>query len=1031
MLGRLSVLDAVDPGPRRGPLPPRARTRAVGARAAHLPLRSRRAGRPGRVGGGPRPRRAVRGGHERGRLPQPGARRRAPARRRARRRRERPAAAHRPRPPRPRHLPRRAGRRPRTGAVVTRGAISAAAGRCDRRAGCSTRSATSTAIAAACSAATSTPSTTWPGGRRCRRWWPRCGRPSSPPRWPTTTCAACSAGSSTSTVSTATRLVDADPVLRLGLLARHDRRRLGFTRFDGRVDRVPTPSPTDGGALAPTSLEAYAVCPRRYFLGQVLRVPVAERPEDIQRISARDKGSLVHEILERFLARETALERSERIRPGQRWSEAHAAVLDEIADEVFDEYVQRGLTGRALLWELDRSAIRRDLHRFLTEDDRRRSRQACVPDAVELRFGPGDATPVAVHLRDGRSLAFKGVVDRIDRADTGRVVVVDYKTGGDRDFSDLVHDPVMRGTKLQLPIYGLAARARYGEVDVRTSYWFLSEKAGFKERGYDLDDASLDRFGEAVEVIVHGIESGAFPARPGAEDTFRSTFANCSYCDFDPICPNDREQAWQRVKAAPVLSAYVELSEGDVTVDDARPTTRSRRDGAPRPPIGTTTTSRPAIASGVTSTTRCSSRRAPAPARPRRSSSASSSWSRPGGPSCAPSPPSPSPRRPPASCAIAFARSSSGSPTADPRRAEPTGRPRRWPRSTSRCSTHAARLRPAHPGRAPVRSRAAAHLRGLRRDPVGRRVRRALAGLPRRAARRRGDAARPCSGRWSPTCASITSGRSPASSTATGTSSSTIHPPASSRPRSMPARCSTAATSGVVRARVCRDPADKLLEHLSGLEGYTRRLAEAGSDLEVLELLTNAPRLTAPGGRKDNWDGHVDDIKAHAGRGPARPETGIVEAVVQSALANLLVGLAELTRRRRRGASPRRRPRVPRPAGAGPRAAAHPSRGDGPAARHLHPPAHRRVPGHRSHPARAGRAHRLRRTARRRRADSDWHDLAGPAWAPLLRRRSEAGDLPVPAGRRGHVPRGPPHATSTNRSSSRGTTGRCPPSSTG
>jgi ATP-dependent helicase/nuclease subunit B len=359
-------------------------------------------------------------------------------------------------------------------------------------------------------------------------------------------------------------LVAADPVLGLGLLARHDRQRLGFTRFDGRVDRVNTPSPTDGGALAPTSLEAYAVCPRRYFMAQVLRVPVAERPEDIQRISPRDKGSLVHEILERFLARETALDRSERIRPGQRWSDAHAVVLDEIADEVFDEYVQRGLTGRTLLWELDRSAIRRDLHRFLTEDDRRRSERACVPEAVELRFGPGDATPVAVHLRDGRSLAFKGVADRIDRTDSGRVVVVDYKTGGDRNFSDLVNDPVMRGTKLQLPIYGLAARARYDEVDVRTSYWFLSEKADFKERGYDLDDASLDRFGEALEVIVHGIESGAFPARPGAEDSFLSTFANCSYCDFDPICPTDREQAWERVKAAPVLSAYVELSEGDV-----------------------------------------------------------------------------------------------------------------------------------------------------------------------------------------------------------------------------------------------------------------------------------------------------------------------------------------------------------------------------------------------------------------------------------------------------------------------------------
>ncbi|HVN50251.1 MAG TPA: PD-(D/E)XK nuclease family protein, partial [Acidimicrobiales bacterium] len=357
-------------------------------------------------------------------------------------------------------------------------------------------------------------------------------------------------------------LAGSDPVLRLGLLARRERRRAGFTRFDGDASRVRGPSPADAGALAPTSLEAYAVCPRRYFLRQVLRVSVDERPEEIQRISARDRGSLVHEILERFLARETARERGERVRPNQRWSAGHAAALDAIAEEVFDEYEQKGLTGRALLWELDRAAIGRDLHRFLTADDSRRAEHGCVPEAAEVAFGPRDGTPVTVRLRDGRALAFKGVIDRVDLTDEGAAVVVDYKTGSDRDFRDLETDPVRRGTKLQLPVYGLAARARYGDVGVRSSYWFLNERAGFKERGYQLDPTRLERFGETLEVILHGIESGAFPARPGAEDPFRSTFENCTYCDFDPVCPNDRERAWQRVKGAPVLAGYVGLSEG-------------------------------------------------------------------------------------------------------------------------------------------------------------------------------------------------------------------------------------------------------------------------------------------------------------------------------------------------------------------------------------------------------------------------------------------------------------------------------------
>jgi RecB family exonuclease len=363
-------------------------------------------------------------------------------------------------------------------------------------------------------------------------------------------------------------LASSDEVLRLGLLARHERRRQGFSRFDGDVARVATPSPTEGGALSPTSLQSYAVCPRRYLFAQVLRVSVTERPETIQRISARERGSLVHEILERFLAHETDLERDQRVRPDQPWSAAHMAVLAEIADEVFDEYEQKGLTGRALLWDLDRAAIRRDLQRFLTEDDRRREARRCIPEAAELSFGPADGTPVTIALHDGRTLGFKGFADRIDLTEDGGAVVVDYKTGRDEDYRALEDDPVVRGTMLQLPIYGLAARARYGPVPVHSSYWFLNERAGFKELGYDLDAERLDRFVDALEVIVGGIESGAFPGRPGAEDTYRSKFANCRRCDFDPICPNDRERAWQRAKDAPVLAGYVKLSEGRDTKDD-------------------------------------------------------------------------------------------------------------------------------------------------------------------------------------------------------------------------------------------------------------------------------------------------------------------------------------------------------------------------------------------------------------------------------------------------------------------------------
>ena len=331
-------------------------------------------------------------------------------------------------------------------------------------------------------------------------------------------------------------LVDLDPVLGLGLSARRQRASRGFTRFDGRVTGASIPSPTEAGALSATSLQDYATCPRRYLLGKVLRVSAPERPEDIQRISARDRGSLVHQVLEDFIRLQVDRPRGERIPPDRRWSADDGAVLDEIADRVFVDYEQHGLTGRTLLWELDRASIRRDLQGFLVADDVYRARAGVVPEQVELAFGPGDGQPVTIDLAGGRRLTFKGFADRVDLADDGSAVVLDYKTGGARTYEDLTEaDPVARGTKLQLPIYGLAARSRFGPGPVRSQYWFISEKGAFRTIGYELTDEVVDQLHTTLEVMVDGIEEGVFPGRPGKSQ--RDSFENCRYCDFDAVCP--------------------------------------------------------------------------------------------------------------------------------------------------------------------------------------------------------------------------------------------------------------------------------------------------------------------------------------------------------------------------------------------------------------------------------------------------------------------------------------------------------------
>ena len=115
--------------------------------------------------------------------------------------------------------------------------------------------------------------------------------------------------------------------------------------------------------LSPTSLETWAVCPLRYFLGRVLNLSALDDPEEETVISRLNRGSLVHEILEKFLEEAAASGRLPV--DGQPWSEESAQRLREIAGDVFREYERRDLTGKTVLWVVEREKILADLDKFL------------------------------------------------------------------------------------------------------------------------------------------------------------------------------------------------------------------------------------------------------------------------------------------------------------------------------------------------------------------------------------------------------------------------------------------------------------------------------------------------------------------------------------------------------------------------------------------------------------------------------------------------------------------------------------------
>ena len=344
-----------------------------------------------------------------------------------------------------------------------------------------------------------------------------------------------------------------------------------LTEFDGNLSGV---TGVAGVQLAPanspvsaTSLEAWATCPFRYFLGHILRLSALESPEDAATISALERGSLMHDILEEFARK--VISQGRLPAPGQPWSQEYRNQMDEITRSHFQDAEQRGVTGRPLLWDLARQEILDDLETFLEEDTILRARHGTIALMAEANFGAGSDSPVVQESETG--LHFRGRIDRIDLADGGKsALVIDYKTGSPSPYSALDEDVIDRGKRLQLGVYSLAARRLFPDVTkVEAAYWFTRTAARprFAPSSYlDIDDVETgDRFRHGVASIIEGIGSGLFPARPGpwVSHPERPGHENCRYCDFNSLCPSRRGDLWQQKKSDPSIAGYLALSGED------------------------------------------------------------------------------------------------------------------------------------------------------------------------------------------------------------------------------------------------------------------------------------------------------------------------------------------------------------------------------------------------------------------------------------------------------------------------------------
>ena len=355
-------------------------------------------------------------------------------------------------------------------------------------------------------------------------------------------------------------LVAGDVVLERALALRDGRAADVVTVYDG--DLTSRPVPAFDRPIAPTRIEAWAACPHAYFVRYLLGVAPVDEPAELLDLSPLDRGSAIHAAID-ALQREVLDGRLPA--PGDDgWSDEHAAALRAFLETICDDLEHGGRTGRAAYWATSRLALAAELDGWVRAEREHWEGRRLL--ASEHRF-VDDAT-VSLALADGRAIAFRGSIERVDRLPDGTLVVTDHKTGSvSKKYKDLKDDPTAHGLLFQLPVYAAAARALDGRPDalVRAEYAFFA-KAKYERLPVVFDDAAWKLTLARLADVVDGIEARLFPATP--EPPGWRHHVACPYCEPDELGTTERFPEWERKRHDPRLARWFGEDGGDVAEGD-------------------------------------------------------------------------------------------------------------------------------------------------------------------------------------------------------------------------------------------------------------------------------------------------------------------------------------------------------------------------------------------------------------------------------------------------------------------------------
>lgn len=295
-----------------------------------------------------------------------------------------------------------------------------------------------------------------------------------------------------------------------------------------------------------SSFETLAKCPFRFFITKVLKTNEKKENSDIDLVSALERGSIIHKVLE--------TEGLDKFDPDN---------LSILVSDKISELITTGALPSETSGELNKIEIMGLIETVLALHKQKIEAGFNVYSVEEKIEGTFE-TP------DG-PIFIKGKMDRVDVNGASQYSIVDYKTGEyspKTDFFDF-------GKRLQLGLYAILLEDKMKVNSLE--YWYLRKNPKDLIERIALSDEEMSNIKHSISDITSIMTSGivaprnySFSQRRGEKvDGPVSEEDNCKNCEVSDICFSDHQEMWTsknlQTKTLQYRMATHDLSEAELS----------------------------------------------------------------------------------------------------------------------------------------------------------------------------------------------------------------------------------------------------------------------------------------------------------------------------------------------------------------------------------------------------------------------------------------------------------------------------------